>query len=548
MSSNLISATQTKNYLLDDPILDWLDIYGEQNNFKKDNKLFPVFIMDKGVEFEKYITNKILKYHKITSLDNMDFNDRYIKTLEYMKLGHKIIYQGGVLDDDNNMYGIPDLLVRSDYLNTLIKTPVVSTEQESIPSIFSDNWHYRVIDIKFSKLNLSSGGKYLLNSKMLIAYKGQLVIYNECLAKMQGYKPLEAYILGRKLPNNTCSLDQLGHINFNNDQDIVKKTFYAINWIKYINKYGPALKISHPSIKELYPNMSNKYDFPWHNVKIKIAKHINDITLLWRCGIKERDLCFNKSITRWDEINCCSDLNIPNKNANIINKIILVNKNNSIIMYPRKIKKWANIEIIKPSLLYFCCDFETVQQFDDNCESIIFMVGLISIYKVNGIIYTEYNTFIANKLIVDEEYRVVDEWISYIKSMCDRFNVNNPKIYHWSKAEPSIYNKVKNKYNNPFNWINLNFIDLLDIFINEPIAIKGAFTYNLKDISKSLAKNNLIKTIWKEDMDGSDAMIYALQWYQTKQPNNDIMNKIIEYNFVDCQVLYEILELLQSKC
>ena len=176
------------------------------------------------------------------------------------------------------------------------------------------------------------------------------------------------------------------------------------------------------------------------------------------------------------------------------------------------------------------------------------MVGLISIYKVNGIIYTEYNTFIANKLIVEEEYRIVDEWISYIKSMCDRFNVNNPKIYHWSKAEPSIYNKVKNKYNNPFNWINLNFIDLLDIFINEPIAIKGAFTYNLKDISKSLAKNNLIKTIWKEDMDGSDAMIYALQWYQTKQPNNDVMNKIIEYNFVDCQVLYEILELLQSKC
>ena len=84
--------------------------------------------------------------------------------------------------------------------------------------------------------------------------------------------------------------------------------------------------------------------------------------------------------------------------------------------------------------------------------------------------------------------------------------------------------------------------------LKEPIAIKGAFTYNLKDISKSLAKNNLIKTLWKEDMDGSDAMIYALQWYQDKQPNNDIMNKIIEYNFVDCQVLYEILELLQSKC
>ena len=548
MLSNLISANKTKNYLLDDPLLDWLDIHGEKNNFQKDVKLFPIFIMNKGLEFEKYMLNLITISHNITCLKNMDFNNRYIKTLEYMKLGHNIIYQGGVLDSVTNIYGIPDLLVRSDYLNILIKTPILSAEEANIPSVFSNNWHYRVIDIKFSKLNLSNNGKYLLNSKMLMAYKGQLVIYNECLSKMQGYKPTEAYIIGRKLPNNTNSLEQLGAINFIKDKEIVEKTFNAIKWIRYIHQTSNTHQILPPSIKELYPNLSNKYDFPWHNAKLKIARNINDITLLWKCGLKERKLCFNKGITRWDEITCCSDLNIPNNTANIINKIILVNKNASIIMHPRKIKKWSNINKIKPSLLYFCCDFETVQDFDDNCGSFIFMIGLISIYQVNGNIHSEYTKFIAKKLDSAEENRIIDAWIYYMNSLSNRFNVTNPKIYHWSKAEPNIYNKIKKKYNYPPKWIDLTFIDLLDLFIKEPIAIKGAFTYNLKDISKSLAKNNLIKTLWKEDMDGSDAMIYALQWYQDKQPNNDIMNKIIEYNFVDCQVLYEILELLQSKC
>ena len=61
--SDLISATKVKNYLLDDPLLDWLNLYGKQNNFLKNNldNKFSNFLKDKGVEFEEYCGNIMSK-------------------------------------------------------------------------------------------------------------------------------------------------------------------------------------------------------------------------------------------------------------------------------------------------------------------------------------------------------------------------------------------------------------------------------------------------------------------------------------------------------
>jgi hypothetical protein len=55
-----VSASRTRNYVMDDPLLDWLGLFGEQNGFVRDDKLagylreldFGRFVMQKGNEFE----------------------------------------------------------------------------------------------------------------------------------------------------------------------------------------------------------------------------------------------------------------------------------------------------------------------------------------------------------------------------------------------------------------------------------------------------------------------------------------------------------------
>ena len=88
------------------------------------------------------------------------------------------------------------------------------------------------------------------------------------------------------------------------------------------------------------------------------------------------------------------------------------------------------------------------------------------------------------------------------------------------------------------------------LFKNSNIGIKGAKTYGLKDIAKSMYENNLINELWdKKISDGSDAMVTVWKINNDSNLNliNDYrMNNIINYNKMDCKVLYNIMTYLRN--
>ena len=81
------------------------------------------------------------------------------------------------------------------------------------------------------------------------------------------------------------------------------------------------------------------------------------------------------------------------------------------------------------------------------------------------------------------------------------------------------------------------------------ITVKGSFNYSLKSIARSMYDNNMIDTCWDKDSvcsNGLNAMYYAYKIYKNDY-NNDIMDSIINYNEIDCKVMYEILKYIRTK-
>ena len=205
-----VSASKTRNHVLEDPLLDWLDRYGESKGFVRDGvderTDFARFIMRKGIEFEQAVVKHlgtlgvgqvlVVGAESGSERPSQDLSLAY-ETWEAMCGGVEIICQGVLRDPEHMTYGMPDLLVRSDVLATLFPDSLSPAQAEAAAADLPiGNRHYVVVDIKYTTLRLLAGGG-LSNSGSSPAYKVQLHIYNRALARIQGYLPPRAFLLGR---------------------------------------------------------------------------------------------------------------------------------------------------------------------------------------------------------------------------------------------------------------------------------------------------------------------------------------------------------------
>ncbi len=142
--------------------------------------------------------------------------------------------------------------------------------------------------------------------------------------------------------------------------------------------------------------------------------------------------------------------------------------------------------------------------------------------------------------------------IDFVKEISLKYGYDNNKyqditMYHWSNFEPLVLSKVCAKFHMAmpiFKWT-----DILKMFHEEPIIIKGANNFSLKTIGKALYDMKLITTIWDENIDvknGLDAMFQAYQIYKTEKNihTNKQMLNIKEYNIIDCKIMWDILNAL----
>ena len=567
-----VSATKTYNFMTNDPLVDWLTLIGHKNrsrssSFDGDKQTFTEYIMQKGIDFEdrviKYINTNI---HPVVTVSKFYSLQGVKDTIKYLKMGVPILHSAPLCHHPSRTYGVADLIVRSDILLDLAPNTIIDKNILKNGCAFSNNYHYVVIDIKFSSLKLNSKGKCLLNNASMPAYKCQVWIYNRALAHIQKYTPQYAYILGRRwdyrsknvqYKNESC-FDRLGVVDINDyDAHIIAKGQQAIKWYRDVRKNGLAWSVEPPTRDELYPNMC-KDNTKWNATKHKIAKDLGEITQVWMCGVKNRKQAFLKGIKSWKHPLASSKAFGVNGNRGlIIDKMLHINKQSSIKILPEKVSensmKWRNVEN------EVFVDFET---FGD-----IFMEGDtdVNVQKRDNIIFQigvgynhenkwKYKYFICEQPTKSEEFRIMDEFVNFLS------NRGNPKIWYWhaednfwktsckfqfAREDISPYQKSK-----IINWdLSSSWLDMRKLFVKEQIVINGCFSFGLKNIGKALKKWKLINTPMESDCsNGQKAMVQAWRCYQKfeKPCESGIMKDVVKYNEYDCRLLHDILYYLRN--
>lgn len=570
-----VSATSTRNFMNDDGLIDVLKMRhmskGNNTSFQlNEGDTIESYLMQKGIEFEKrlvkYIDDNIIKSVYVSD----KINDQTVyQTIDYMRKGVPLIHSAPIRNKRNGTHGVIDLLVRSDYLHNIVEENPLTEEERTIcaPKL-NGNYHYVVIDIKFSTLSLRSDGRHLLNDSKYKAYKAQLYIYNKAIGGIQGYFSRYAFIMGRRWKykskgeyfSNTSCLNKLGVVDFEGiDSKYVDKTNKAIRWIREVVRKGKTWEVNTPLRDELYPNMCTPLG-TWGKKKQKIAMNIGEITMLWYCGVKQREIGFSNGVKSWKSIECTAEkIGIKGKRRDIVNKMIDINRQDIDTIRPKKIKTGVNDWRSYTGNEVFV-DFETLMDVcsplnelpEQRKTDMIFMIG---VYHKDGNRRC-YKSFIAKEMSPIEEYRVMDEFVTFMREL------GYPKMWFWDaeqrfwdiaeRRQFSILSEdVSSTDHISDNWgkIEKNWYDLAHIFRMEPIVIKGCFGFGLKHISEQMRKYGMItERMDSECTSGTAAMVKAIRVYEkSKNPEDSpIMKDIETYNRFDCAVLYDILRYLRE--
>jgi hypothetical protein len=590
-----VCATETKNYLIKDPVIDWFNLYFSEDKFKdfiqtrnreqllaniskekEQDKDENNVLFEKGKKFEEEVSLHLHKKFgceivKICENNTGINKQNFERTKNAMFDGIPIIEQAVLINESNKTCGIADLLVRSDYLNRLVDRKVLETNEEFYEApCLNGNYHYRVIDIKWSHMTLCADGKNIRNEGLFPAYKGQIAIYNCALGNIQGYTPNKAYIMAKswrvdKKDNETfgyCCFDLLGEIDYAGfDNKVINETKKAINWIKELRLYGFSWNPEDPKREEMFGNANCKVISKWNDKKMEICKRLGEISQIWYVGTNGRLEANKKGIKSWRDKRCnCKNMNITGSRSHVIDAIININRDQTAVISPSKISKY-HIDLIEETPLDFYIDFETINNslykneiniFNSEEESEnIFLIGVG--YKQHT--KWNYHVFYQKIFSPDNEVKIFDQFAQFIMDKSDELDPNNrytPRLYHWTQAERHNFDHLNARHEGRWSMFddNVVFVDLYDIFINEPIVVKNAFNFKLKEIAKAMYEHGLIKTTWniKETniKDGLEAMMSAITYYKDIRSNCKIMNNIIEYNEVDCKVLFEIVDYLRK--
>jgi len=567
VDSSWISVNMIKNWMLNDPLIDWLNMYGDKSLMDKKPDIrfnFQYNLQTKKIALFKVILANLTKRFNISTIteDKECSIDNYNKTCDAIKRGVNIIHNGVLYDNENKIYGICDLIVRNDIIPQICRDGTFQTEE-------SDIKQYSVIQFKYCTIELNKDG-YINKRESSNYYKAECILLQRMLNKIQG-ADVECYILGKYINKNKLKyigFKQLGIIDMKHkkDMELSKEVDNAINWLKRLRDDGANWNPTKPCMIELYPNMSSNMN-EWTKYKKELAHKVKELTLVNGIGYDKRMTLSKEGITKWDDpliytkyekVKGILDINNGhNGNITILNKEEFKTSDNSNSKTHNSNSKTHN------KTIEFYVDFETInnhntdytqyESYTNECE-LLPVVNSEMIYLI-GVGWEEndewiFKKFMVNNLTYKEEKNIIVEWKQFMIDKMKEDDYTKMKLYHWTHAECRMYNNscLRHSIQPEFGNDCGKWVDMYKQF-KDNVYIRGAFDYSLKTIAKAMYNRNMISTKWEdEELNGLSTMI-AIEYYNNMNcglHNIKEVEEIVKYNEVDCKVMWEMIGYIQS--
>ena len=246
-------VSQIKNFLLEEPLLDYLNLYGDKSKQTKptfEECDFSTFIMDMGNKWEEYVVNLIIEKCKLNNL-SYTFVERkpgYHQTKNALSNKTDVIFQAQVKDWNNNITGYPDIILKKSAFLKLFK--FTGNQLDNIPDD-----EYIVIDIKFSSVKWDEKSYVMETSNYIKFIKGQISMYSRLLKSTSP--------VGFIISKDISTLENPIAVNVK-DKALNKECDDAIKWLK-------SLYTKEFDVFNLKPNMNNTMDGYWREYKKELS-------------------------------------------------------------------------------------------------------------------------------------------------------------------------------------------------------------------------------------------------------------------------------------
>lgn len=479
----------------------WRDVYGPKEERIQETNPFVELLWNKGVAHEEKVVAKLGEY---LDLREGELQERFVKTIEAMKNGVPLIYQGVLVY--GNLKGIPDLLR---------KMPDGS---------------YAPIEIKsgmgFEGADDSSENEETDKPKK--TYAVQLCLYIELLS-----------ILGFSKSKRGFVIDSTGtEMEYLLDQSIGKRSkqtfweFYAETKEKVENLLGNRVQNK--------PAMASSCKLcPWYKSCKKWCKDNEDLSNLFQLGRSRRDTInedlYVSKVGEISKLDVAEIMARKKKNKNFLKGVAektlsKIVARADMLQNGKEPVLYGKLDLPKVSYeLFFDIEDDPTQEF----------VYLHGVYERNGNSERFLDFTASDNTLLSEEdaWRRFWEYIRLLPK--DDF-----AVYYYSQHEKTTYFKMQKKYPDVISTEELsaffahpNTIDLYKIVLSSTDWPLGS--YSVKEIAQYLGFR------WRDETpSGALSIQWFNQYLETKDQKD--LQRILDYNEDDCKATMVLKDKLQE--